>query len=131
MAVTMREKELLQVWNSQRSQRITSQLSPAIMLATVLVLITTGELTYKSPIDVRAFAVGLVAAGGIFSISGILASLRDSMALTRAMKEANDVSQLGISISKNSGNLLFTGFFFVILSIFNMAILALYLFKKP
>ncbi|HEY4898981.1 MAG TPA: hypothetical protein VIH79_04600 [Candidatus Nanopelagicaceae bacterium] len=127
----MREKELLQIWNSQRSQRIASQLSPVILLATVLVLITTGELTYKSAIDIRAFAVGLVAAGGIFSISGILASLRDSRALTRAMKEATDVSQLGISVSKNSGNLLFTEFFFVILSIFNMTILALYLFKKP
>jgi hypothetical protein len=127
----MREKELLQIWNSQRSQRIASQLSPVILLATVLVLITTGELTYKSAIDIRAFAVGLVAAGGIFSISGILASLRDSRALTRAMKEATDVSQLGISVSKNSGNLLFTEFFFVILSIFNMTVLALYLFKKP
>ena len=129
--MAMREKELLQIWNSQRSQRIASQLSPVILLATVLVLITTGELTYKSAIDIRAFAVGLVAAGGIFSISGILASLRDSRALTRAMKEATDVSQLGISVSKNSGNLLFTEFFFVILSIFNMTILALYLFKKP
>lgn len=129
--MAMREKELLQIWNSQRSQRIASQLSPVILLATVLVLITTGELTYKSAIDIRAFAVGLVAAGGIFSISGILASLRDSRALTRAMKEATDVSQLGISVSKNSGNLLFTEFFFVILSIFNMTVLALYLFKKP
>ena len=127
----MREKELLQIWNSQRSQRIASQLSPVILLATVLVLITTGELTYKSAIDIRVFAVGFVAAGGIFSISGILASLRDSLALTRAMKEATDVSQLGISISKNSGNLFFTGFFFVIVSIFNMTVLALYLFKKP
>jgi len=127
----MREKELLQIWNSQRSQRVASQLSPVILLATVLVLITTGELTYKSAIDIRVFAIGLVAAGGIFSISGILASLRDSMALTRAMKEATDVSQLGISVSKNSGNLLFTGFFFVIVSIFNITILALYLFKKP
>lgn len=129
--MAMREKELLQIWNSQRSQRIVSQLSPVILLATVLVLITTGELTYKSAIDIRVFAVGLVAAGGIFSISGILASLRDSMALTRAMKEATDVSQLGISVSKNSGNLLFTGFIFVIVSIFNMTVLALYLFKKP
>ncbi len=127
----MREKELLQIWNSQRSQRIASQLSPVILLATVLVLITTGELTYKSAIDIRAFAVGLVAAGGIFSISGILASLRDSRALTRALKEATDVSQLGISVSQNSGKLLFTGFFFVVVSIFNMTVLALYLFKKP
>lgn len=101
------------------------------MLATVLVLITTGELTYKSPLDIRAFAIGLVVAGGIFSVSGILASLRDSMALTRAMKEATDVSQLGISVSKNSGNLFFIGFLWVILSLFNVTVLALYLFRKP
>ena len=127
----MREKELLQIWNSQRSQRIASQLSPVILLATVLALIATNQLTYKSPVDIRAFAIGLVVAGGIFSVSGILASLRDSMALTRAMKEASDVSQLGISVSKNSGNLFVMGFFSVILSLFNVAVLALYLFKKP
>ena len=127
----MREKELLQIWNSQRSQRIASQISPVILLATVLVLITTGELTYKSPLDIRAFAIGLVVAGGIFSVSGILGSLRDSMALTRAMKEATDVSQLGISVSKNSGNLFFMGFLSVILSLFNVTVLALYLFRKP
>ncbi len=126
----MREKELLQIWNSQRSQRIASQLSPVILLATVLILIATGTLTYESPLDVRAFAIGIVAAGGVFSISGSLASLRDGMALTRAMKEATDVSQLGISVSKNSGNLLFMGFFFVAFSIFNVTVLALYLFRK-
>ena len=129
--MTMREKELLQIWNSQRSQRIASQLSPVILLATVLVLIATGELTYKSPFDIRVFAIGLVVAGGIFSISGILASLRDSMALTRAMKEATDVSQLGISVSKNSGNLFLMGFLSVVLSLFNVTVLALYLFRKP
>ena len=127
----MREKELLQIWNSQRSQRIASQISPVILLATVLALVTTGELTYKSPLDIRAFATGLVVAGGIFSISGILASLRDSMALTRAMKEATDVSQLGISVSKNSGNLFLMGFLSVVLSLFNVTVLALYLFRKP
>ena len=126
----MREKDLLQLWESQRSQRITSQLAPTILLAAVLALITTGEITSKSPLDIKAFAIGLVAAGGVFSVGSMLASLRDSSVLTRAMKEVNDVSQLGISVSKSSWTLLITGFFYIALSAFNMTILVLYLFGK-
>ena len=128
--MAMREKDLLQLWESQRSQRITSQLAPTILLAAVLALITTGEITSKSPLDIKAFAIGLVAAGGVFSVGSMLASLRDSSVLTRAMKEVNDVSQLGISVSKSSWTLLITGFFYIALSAFNMTILVLYLFGK-
>ena len=128
--MAMREKDLLQLWESQRSQRITSQLAPTILLAAVLALITTGEITSKSPLDIKAFAIGLVAAGGVFSVGSMLASLRDSSVLTRAMKEVNDVSQLGISVSKSSWTLLITGFFYIALSAFNMTSLVLYLFGK-
>lgn len=129
--MTIREKDLLQIWNGQRSQRISSQLAPTILLAAVLALTATGKLTYKSPLDIKAFAIGLVAAGGIFSVSGMLASINDSRALTRAMREANDVSQLGMSISGNAGLLSFTGFLYVLLGIFNMTVLVLFLFKRP
>jgi hypothetical protein len=55
--VTMREKDLLLLWNGQRSQRINSQLAPTILLAATLALIATGKLDYKSPVDIKAFAV--------------------------------------------------------------------------
>ena len=129
--MAMREKDLLQIWNGQRAQRISSQLAPTILLAVVLILTTTGKLNYKSPMDVKAFAIGLVAAGGVFSVTGMLSSVRDSMALTRAMREANDISQLGLSVAKNSTSLALTGFFFVALSLFNFIVLAIYLYKKP
>ena len=129
--MVMREKDLLQVWNSQRSQRISSQLAPTILLAATLALVATGKLTYKSPVDVKAFAVGLVAAGGAFSLSGMLASIKDSLALTRAMREVNDVSQLGVSVLKNSGNLSLTAVLFVALSLFNFVALVLFLYKRP
>lgn len=127
----MREKELLQIWNGQRSQRINSQLAPTILLAATLALIATGKLNYKSPVDVKALAMGLVVAGGVFSVTAMLASIRDSMALTRAMREAVDISQLGLSVTKSSTTLFFTGFLFIALSLFNLAVLALYLYKKP
>ena len=129
--MVMREKDLLQVWNSQRSQRISSQLAPTILLAATLALVATGKLTYKSPVDVKAFAVGLVAAGGAFSLSGMLASIKDSLALTRAMREVNDLSQLGVSVLKNSGNLSLTAVLFVALSLFNFVALVLFLYKRP
>ncbi len=129
--MAIREKDLLPIWNAQRSQRIASQLAPTILLAAVLALGATGKLSYKSPLDIKAFAVGLVAAGGIFSVTGMLASISDSRALTRAMRETIDVSQLGMSISESSGTLAFGAFLYVLLGLFNMAVLALYLFKKP
>lgn len=129
--MALREKDLLQIWNGQRAQRISSQLAPTILLAAVLVLTTTGKLTYKSPLDLKAFTLGLVAAGGVFSLSGMLASIKDSRALTRSMHEVGDVSQMGLSISTNSNNLFFTGFLFASLSLFNFAVLSFYLFKKP
>ena len=129
--MAMREKDLLQIWNGQRAHRIYSQLGPTILLAVVLILTTTGKLSDRSPADVKAFAMGLVAAGGVFSVSQMLSSVRDSMALTRAMREANDISQLGLSVAKNSSNLALTGFFFIALSLFNFVVLAIYLYKKP
>lgn len=100
-------------------------------MAVILALVATGKLTYRSPLDVKAFAIGLVAAGGAFSLSGMLASIKDSMALTKAMREVSDISQLGLSVTKNAGNLFFIGFIFVALSTFNFIALALFLFKKP
>ena len=129
--MAIREKDLLPIWNAQRSQRIASQLAPTILLAAVLALGAIGKISYKSPLDIKAFAVALVAAGGIFSVTAMLASVSDSRALTRAMREVSDVSQLGLSISKKSGNLAFVGFLYTLLGLFNMAVLALYLFKKP
>jgi len=46
------------------------------------------------------------------------------------MREASDISQLGLSVVKNSGNLFFTGFLYIALSLFNLTVLAIYLFKK-
>ncbi len=129
--MAIREKDLLQIWNGQRSQVISSQLAPTILLVAVLVLITTKKLNYDSPLDVKALVIGLVVAGGVFSVTGILSSFRDSRALSRAMNEVNDVSQLGLSVVKSSGNLAFTRFLFLALSLFNLAVLSLYLFKKP
>jgi len=128
--MAIREKDLLNIWNGQRTQRISSQLAPTILLAAVLALATTGKLTYNSPLDLKAFAIGLVAAGGVFSVTAMLASIRDSRALTRTMHEVDDISQLGLSVAKNSSNLLALGLFFILLSLFNFVVLALYLFKK-
>ena len=106
-------------------------MGPTILLAVILILVAIGKLNYKSPLDIKAFAIGLVAAGGVFSLTAMLASIRDSRALTRAMREASDISQIGLSVTRNSGTLLFTGFLYVALSLFNFTVLAIYLFKKP
>ena len=127
----IKEKDLLQVWNGQRAQRISSQLAPTILLAVVLILTSTGKLNYASPLGVKAFATGLVLAGGVFSVTQMLASVQDSMALIRAIREVKDISHLGIGVAKSSNYVALTGFFFVALSLFNFVVLAIFLYKKP
>lgn len=129
--MAIKERDLLRNWNTQRSQVISSQLAPTILLAVILILTTTGKLNYNTPLDIKALAMGLVVAGGVFSMSGILGSFRDSRALTRAIHEVDEVSQLGLSVARSSSNLAFSRFLFVALSLFNLTVLSLFLFKKP
>jgi len=70
----MDEKELVSIWNQQRVIRVKSQLAPTVLLSAVLALAATGNLNKNTDSTLKLFVIGLVASGGVFSVTAMLAS---------------------------------------------------------
>ena len=125
----MEEKNLIQLWNDQRAARIKSQLAPTLLLSVVLALTTTGHLTKATDQTLKLFAIGLVVAGGVFSVTAMVGAVRDSAAVIASLKAMKGLSPLGKSIVKSIDMLWTTGALFVVLSLFNFVVLWIYLFR--
>ena len=123
----MNENELIAIWNQQRAIRVKSQLAPAILLSAVLALAATGNLTKNSDSTLKLFVIGLVASGGVFSVSAMVAAIRDSLAVIDALKGIKSISPLGKSIKKSSDQLKILGGLFMVMSAFNFVVLLRYL----
>ena len=123
----MNENELITVWNQQRAIRVKSQLAPTVLLSVVLALAATGNLTKNSDSTLKLFVIGLVASGGVFSVSAMVAAIRDSLAVIDALKGIKSISPLGKSIKKSSDQLKVLGGLFMVMSAFNFVVLLRYL----
>ena len=123
----MNENELIAIWNQQRAIRVKSQLSPTVLLSAVLALAATGNLTKNSDSTLKLFVIGLVASGGVFSVSAMVAAIRDSLAVIDALKGIKSISPLGKSIKKSSDQLKVLGGLFMVMSAFNFVVLLRYL----
>ena len=123
----MNENELIAIWNQQRAIRVKSQLAPTVLLSSVLALAATGNLTKNSDSTLKLFVIGLVASGGVFSVSAMVAAIRDSLAVIDALKGMKSISPLGKSIKKSSDQLKILGGLFMVMSAFNFVVLLRYL----
>jgi len=123
----MNENELIAIWNQQRAIRVKSQLAPTVLLSAVLALAATGNLTKNSDSTLKLFVIGLVASGGVFSVSAMVAAIRDSLAVIDALKGIKSISPLGKSIKKSSDQLKILGGLFMVMSVFNFVVLLRYL----
>ena len=123
----MNENELITVWNQQRAIRVKSQLAPTVLLSVVLALAATGNLTKNSDSTLKLFVIGLVASGGVFSVSAMVAAIRDSLAVIDALISIKSISPLGKSIKKSSDQLKVLGGLFMVMSAFNFVVLLRYL----
>ena len=123
----MNENELISIWNQQRAIRVKSQLAPTILLSAVLALAATGNLSNSSDSMLKLFVVGLVASGGVFSVSAMVAAIRDSLAVIDSLKALKSVSPLGKSIKKSADQLKALGVLFIAMSAFNFIVLLNYL----
>jgi hypothetical protein len=123
----MNENELIAIWNQQRAIRVKSQLAPTVLLSSVLALAATGNLTKNSDSTLKLFVIGLVASGGVFSVSAMVAAIRDSLAVIDALKGIKSISPLGKSIKKSSDQLKILGGLFMVMSAFNFVVLLRYL----
>jgi hypothetical protein len=124
----MNENELISIWNQQRAIRVKSQLAPTLLLSAVLALAATGNLDKYSDSTLKLFVVGLVASGGVFSVSAMVAAIRDSLAVIDSLKALKSLSPLGKSIKKSADQLKALGVLFMLMSGFNFVVLLSYLY---
>lgn len=124
----MNESELVAIWNQQRAIRVKSQLAPTVLLSAVLALAATGNLSNSSDSMLKLFVVGLVASGGVFSVSAMVAAIRDSLSVIDSLKALKSVSPLGKSIKKSADQLKALGVLFMLMSCFNFVVLLSYLY---
>ena len=123
----MDEKELINLWNQQRAIRVKSQLAPTVLLSAVLALAATGNLNNGTDSTLKLFVIGLVASGGVFSVTAMLAAIEDSLSVVKALKKLKSVSAVGASIIGSPARLKIIGGLFVLMSSFNFVVLLAYL----
>ena len=123
----MNENELVTIWNQQRAVRVKSQLAPTVLLSVVLALAATGNLDKYSDSTLKLFVIGLVASGGVFSVTAMVAAIRDSLAVIDSLKSLKTLSPLGKSIKKSADSLKALGVLFIAMSTFNFVVLLSYL----
>jgi hypothetical protein len=125
----MDENNLINAWNQQRAIRVKSQLAPTILLSAVLALCATGAITSDSDQYLKLFLVGLVASGGVFSVTAMVAAIRDSLAVIDSLKALKSLTPLGQSIIKTGSQLKALAVAFMAMSTFNFVVLLLYLYS--
>ena len=123
----MDEKELINLWNQQRAIRVKSQLAPTVLLSAVLALAATGNLNNGTDSTLKLFVIGLVASGGVFSVTAMLAAIEDSLSVIKALKKLKLVSPVGAGIIGSASRLKILGGLFVLMSGFNFVVLLAYL----
>ena len=123
----MEEKELINIWNQQRVIRVKSQLAPTVLLSAVLALAATGNLNNSTDLTLKLFVIGLVASGGVFSVTAMLAAIEDSLSVVKALKKLKLVSPVGAGIIGSASRLKILGGLFVLMSSFNFVVLLAYL----
>jgi hypothetical protein len=123
----MDEKELINLWNQQRAIRVKSQLAPTVLLSAALALAATGNLNNNTDSTLKLFVIGLVASGGVFSVTAMLAAIEDSLSVIKALKKLKSVSAVGASIIGSAARLKILGGLFVLMSSFNFVVLLAYL----
>ena len=100
----MDEKDLIKLWNGMRSQIITAQFAPALVLTALVALASFDKFDAAS--DATKFlAVGVAAITGILSMMSQYAAVREGQAVLVDLKSVKSKSELGKQIAE-SGELL-------------------------
>ena len=100
----MNEKDLLQLWNTKRTQIINAQIAPTLLLIGVFVLAAFGKFEMANDAT-KYLTIGVAAATGILAIISQHAAIREAEALIADLKKVDKPSKLSKKIS-DSGDLL-------------------------
>jgi len=100
----MNEKDLLELWNTKRSQIINAQIAPTLMLIAVFVLAAFGKFATATDAT-KYLTIGVAAATGILAIISQYAAIREADSLISDLKKVNKQTKLSKKIA-DSGELL-------------------------
>jgi len=98
----MDEKGLLELWNTKRSQIISAQMAPTLMLTGVFVLAALGVFENASD-GAKYLSIGVAAATGILAIISQYATIREAEVLLIDLKRVEKPSELAKRISDSRG----------------------------
>jgi len=103
----MDAKALLKLWNEKRSQIITAQISPALVLIAIFVLAAQG--TFATASDAAKYlAIGVAAVTGFLAIISQYAAIREAEALIQDLSKVSGSSALSSKIASSRGFLSLT-----------------------
>ncbi len=98
----MDEKNLLDLWNTKRSQIISAQMAPTLMLIGIFVLAAFGKFDGASDAT-KYLAIGVAAATGILAIISQYATIREAEALIVDLNRVAKPSELAKKIASSRG----------------------------
>ncbi len=98
----MDEKGLLELWNTKRTQIISAQMAPTLMLIGIFVLAAFGK--FDGATDATKYlAIGVAAATGILAIISQYATVREAEALLIDLNRVEKPSELAKKIATSRG----------------------------
>ena len=98
----MSEKDLIKLWNEKRSQIITAQIAPALVLIGIFVL--AGFDKFASANDgAKYLAIGVAAVTGILAIISQYAAVREGESLVADLAKVSSPSLLAKKIAESRG----------------------------
>jgi aldehyde:ferredoxin oxidoreductase len=99
---TMDEKNLLDLWNTKRSQIIKAQMAPNLMLIGIFVLAAFGKFDGASD-GAKYLTIGVAAATGILAMITQYATIREAEALIVDLNRVEKPSELAKKIASSRG----------------------------
>jgi uncharacterized membrane protein len=112
----MDEKGLLELWNDKRSQIITAQMAPTLVLISILVVAALGYFT-DAPDAAKYLAIGIAAATGILAVISQYAAIREAKALVADINALNAPSALAKKVGESDVFLTLTSVVVIALSL--------------
>ena len=98
----MKEDDLLELWNTKRTQVINAQIAPALVLIAVFVVAAFGKFESASD-GAKYLTIGVAAATGILAIISQYATIREAEVLILDLKKLEKPSALSVKISESRG----------------------------
>ncbi len=98
----MNEKDLIKLWNEKRSQIITAQIAPTLMLIGIFVLAGFDKFATASS-GAKYLAIGVAAVTGILAIISQYAAVREGEALVEDLSKIASKSAVAKKIAESRG----------------------------